>query len=232
MPLLAPGNYIEAINNIDLSPDFKLQLSLLFGNFSYAMSVLATWMKKIYCIVDELHTERKREISQEWEQIQNSSNLELYVNELAYDPSTPTCVSISLLQQYLLYIGETSEHTTMLLLGLRHETAVLDNFDESKATAENFMLTCGNEIRWNIVKALIANNEMTASQIARYLDISVTTMIRHLSPMNSSGIIYVSNREKLQIYYKLNDKLIRKIKIDLDMILGSIINNRKDEKQK
>ena len=229
MPMLAPGNYIEAINDIDLPSDFKLQLSLLFGNFSYAMSLLAAWMKKVYCIIDELHSERKREISLEWEQIQSASNTELYVNKLAYEPKAPACVSISLLQQYLLFINENSAHTTMLL-GLKHETAILDNYDESKATAENFILTCSNEIRWKIIKALVANKEMTASQIARYLDIPVTTMIRHLSHMHENGIIYVSNREKLQIYYKLNDKLIRKIKIDLDAILDLIIYSRKDEK--
>jgi DNA-binding transcriptional ArsR family regulator len=226
MPAIAPANYIEAINAIDLPIDFKLQISLFFGNFNYAVSVLAIYLKRVYLLVDELYNEYKREIALEYDQIQSTVNLELYKNKLQCDEEyiNNASVSVSLLNQYIVYEKKSTENELVLLLGLRHEEVISEHVDESKGTAENFILTCGSEVRMKIVKVLIDKKEMTSSQIAKYIDIPVTTMIRHISTLQKNGIIYVSRRDKLQIFYRLNDKLLRRIKIDIDNMFSNILN--------
>lgn len=224
-PTIAPASYIEAMREANLPTDFKLQLSLLLGNFTYSISLLVSWIKKVYCIIDELHASHNREILLEWEQIQSPTNVELYKNELTHGvPIKRSCVSISLLQQYLVYQRVKDGGHHFLLLGLRNESALLDKVDESKVTAENFILACGSEVRIKIVNSLIEKGEMTSSQIAKHMDIPATTMIRHINTLQENGIIYVSRREKLQIFYRLNDKTLRKIKIDLDQMFDRMLN--------
>ena len=189
MPAIAPANYIKTLYESEFTIDFKLQLSLLFGNFTYAISLLSSWLKKVYYIIDQLHAEHSREISLEWEQIQTPANIELYKNELTHDVSVESAgVSLSLLQQFLVYQRTQNGHSHYLLLGLRNETVLLDKVDESKVTAEKFILACGSEVRMKIINALIEKDEMTSSQIAKHMSIPVTTMIRHITTLQESGI--------------------------------------------
>ena len=72
MPTITPGSYLESLENLDVPVEFKFQLSLLLGNFNYAMSVLANLMKKVYLLVDQLHNQYAREISMEFERVQTA----------------------------------------------------------------------------------------------------------------------------------------------------------------
>ena len=226
MPAIDPANYIDKINDLELPIDFKFQVSLLLGNFNYAISVLAVTMKKIYGITDRLHAEYKREISMEFDQIKSDINRQLYNNALKYEESNfeKTFISISLMNQYIIYYSCKDEKNFSFLFGYKHEETLADKFDISKATAENFILVCGSEVRMKIMMAFMKNGEMTSSQIARYINTPVTTMIRHMSALEENGIIYVSNRDKLQIFYKLNQKLLRKIKVSIDELFSNILD--------
>ena len=227
MPAIDPADYVEAINDLDLPLDFKFQASLLLGNFNYAVSVLAVSMKKIYELVRKLHSEHKREITMEFEQIQSKTNARLYDSALQYGSEVlgNAVISISLLNQYYIY-RHTYSDSNAILFGYKHEEKLKDKFDKAKATAENFLITCGSDVRVKIIKALIENGEMTTSQIAKYIDSPVTTLIRHISLLQENGIIYVSNRDRLQIFYRLNKPILRKVKVSIDDLFSNILNGK------
>ena len=223
IPLDAPEDYIDAINALDLPFYFKLQVSLLFGNFNYAVSVLTDYLKIVYSHVNELHDKYANNIDIEFQQIHTGYNIRLYKNALNYDKDRfqeSTTISISLLNQFIIYDNKKYD---FFLLGLKHEESILDRHNESKATSDNFIIICGSEIRMKIIHALIDINEMTVSQIAKYLDCPASTLTRHIDALLNNGIITITKREGLQIYYRLNVSFFKRIKINLDNLFEEII---------
>ena len=78
----------------------------------------------------------------------------------------------------------------------------------------------------NIIKALNKRGELTASQLSQTLGCPVTTTIRHIDYLRNNNLIFMSRREGLQIFYKLNLKLFRKMKGELDSLLDDILSKR------
>ncbi len=226
IPLLTPGEYINELDSLTLPAEFKLQIALLLGNFNYAIGVLSDTLKNIYDEVNKLHENHAKNLLFAFEHIQTENNLQLYKNAIQYDKDLydTTSVSVSLLNHYLIYYKIKSNNFFMLL-GLKHEDSISDKYDESKSTAENFIITCGSEIRMKMIRTLIENKEMTSTQMAKYIGCPNTTLIRNIDAMENGGIIYISRHEGLQIFYKLNIKLLRRIKMDIDGLFEQLFTN-------
>lgn len=213
---LADTGYIEAINELPLSSEFKLQVALLFGNFDFAMDELVTHIRMIYREIDKLHNKYDNDTASAYEKVRSGS-ISQYIEyfDLKPDQIKKAEISVSLLDQYVMYHAG-DRFRSFLLLGAKHEENFSDKYSSVDASADMFIITCGSDIRMKMIHALIINTEMTSSQIAKYIDCPATTLIRHLEVLISNNIFYVSKREGIKIYYRLNTKFLRHVKANID----------------
>lgn len=217
-------NYLEAIQSLDAPLEFKLQVSLLFGNFDYAIKTLTVLLKRVYLSVEKLNKKYEREIASRFEQIQSQVNIRAYQNFLKYDVSRidSTEVSVCMLNQYVVYHVDTPKNFFMIL-GYKHEETF-----EKKAnnvdiiSPEQFILCCGNELRLKMLNAFCKHGELTTSQISQILDCPVTTTIRHINILSNNTLIFISKRDGLQIFYKINAVLFKKMKEKIDILFDTI----------
>lgn len=222
-------NYIDALEELDAPTEYKLRLSMLFGDFDHAIKVLTPILKQVYLSVDKLNKKYEREIMSRFEQIQSAANIRTYQNFLKYDDSRfdSTEISICLLNQYIVYYADNSKKFFMML-GYKHEESIEKQSDDiDSISTEQFILCCGNELRLKIIRALCEHEELTASQLAQILDCPVTTMIRHINMLGSNNLIFLSKREGLQIFYKLNLKLFKIMREQINNLFNAILQ-RKD----
>ena len=223
------GNYIDALEKLDVPLEQKLQISMLFGDFDHAIKVLTPILKQVYLSVEKLNQKYEREILSRFGQIQSDTNIRAYENFLKYDKSRfdSTEISICLLNQYIVYYADNSKKFFMML-GYRHEESIDKQSDDiDSISTEQFILCCGNELRLKIIRALCEHEELTASQLAQILDCPVTTMIRHINMLGSNNLIFLSKREGLQIFYKLNLKLFKIMRERINNLFNAILQ-RKD----
>lgn len=222
------GNYIDALETLDAPAEYKLRVSMLFGDFDHAIKVLTPILKQVYLSVDKLNKKYEREIMSRLEQIQSAANIRTYQNFLKYDDSRfdSTEISICLLNQYIVYYADNSKKFFMML-GYKHEESIATQFDNAHIiSVEQFILCCGNELRLRIIKALCEHDELTTSQISQMLDCPVTTTIRHINQLREYNLIFISKRDGLQIFYKLNIKLFKKMQGQLNNLLDSITQGK------
>lgn len=222
------GNYIDALEALDAPTEYKLRVSMLFGDFDHAIKVLTPILKQVYLSVDKLNKKYEREIMSRFEQIQSAANIRTYQNFLKYDDSRfdSTEISICLLNQYIVYYADNSKKFFMML-GYKHEESIATQFDNAHIiSVEQFILCCGNELRLRIIKALCEHDELTTSQISQMLDCPVTTTIRHINQLREYNLIFISKRDGLQIFYKLNIKLFKKMQGQLNNLLYSITQGK------
>ena len=232
-PSVAPAGYLEAINGLKMDAEFKLQVSLLIGNFSYAISAFTGLLKNTYLHVDLLHRKYQQEIDEEFVQIQSESNRKLYEEEFQYgtEQYDDAIIGISLLNQFILLDSGKEEKSINLLFGLKHEI-VLDN---SKAfhslTLTQFMIACGNEFRLKILYAISDAGEMTLSQLSKLLKTPPTTLLRHIEALLDIRIIYINRRDGLQIFYKVNSQAFLYMTPYIEGFLKSMSNITEGEKE-
>jgi len=222
-PASDPANFVESINSLPLSSDFKLQIALLFSNFDYAIEDLITHIKLIYRETDRLHTKHDSEVSSVFSNIRTTGT-KPYAEYFGIDSSIlkNADISISLLNRSAMHCIK-DRHKSLLLLGLEHEAKLTDKYRDDDDSADMFIITCGSEIRMKIIHALLTNIEMNSTQIAKHIGCPATTLIRHLEVLISNNIIYVSKREGIRIFYKLNSKFLRRVKINMDEFFDRII---------
>lgn len=234
LPAVAPAIYIQSINDLDCSTEFKLQVSLLLGNFNYAISQLVDTLKQVYSYVDSLHCKYKNGLSQEYANIFSNDKAKLYHQFFKFDSSVEIkSASISLLNQYVVFYQRKGDQV-YVLVGLNHEDALTDDLCEDQITVDNFMTTCGNEFRMSVIHALISNRELTTSQMAKMIGCPVTTLIKHIEVLRSNRVIYISRRSGLQIFYQLNSSYFKYAKTNMDKLFHEIFikGSTKNEKQK
>lgn len=223
------SNYIDALEKLDIPLEQKLQISMLFGDFDHAIKVLTPILKQVYLSVEKLNQKYEREILSRFGQIQSDTNIRAYENFLKYDKSRfdSTEISICLLNQYVIRHADRADKFFMVL-GFKHEETLAkraDNYDT--ITPDQFILCCGNELRLRMIKAFCEHEELTSSQLAQILDCPVTTTIRHTNMLCENNLIFISRREGLQIFYRLNLKLFRAMKEQINNLFNTIIQ-RKD----
>ncbi len=218
LPSVAPAKYLEALNNLKMDDSFKLQVSLLLGNFNYAMSLFADLLRKVYTYVDALHGKYQKEIMREFERVQSEENLKLYEEKLQISIAEPDkiTVSIALLNPLLILGPGFGENSTFMLVGLKHEAELDDSYEIGTVSLTEFLVACGNELRIKILDSVCENGEMTLSQISKLLSASPATVVRHIEVLVDAQMLQISRREGLQIFYKINAKLFRYMKNGMD----------------
>ena len=232
------GSYIDALELLDAPLEFKLRVAMLFGDFDHAIKVFLPLFKRVYASIDDLNKKFEHEIALRFEQIKSNTNLQTYKNFLKYDESQfdSTEVSVCLLNQYFAY-SKSCKKKFFLLLGYKHEESLEDqSCNTNSISIEQFAVCCGNELRLRIINALYKNDELTISQIAQLLDYPITTTIRHINQLRNYNLIFVSKRDGLQIFYKLNIKLFKKMQGKLNNLFdemytkkgGQTCENRKE----
>lgn len=231
-PLIAPETYIQALSDSEYSEDFKLQISLLFGNFNYAVSVLNQQLRDIYAHIDALHQKYVDRLSVEWQQIQSERNLKLYKQLFLKDIASyndHAFVTISLLNQYIIRIVPKNNNIEVLL-GFHHEEEINQYFDEQNIDLHQLLTAVGNETRLSILQLLLEKEELTASSIAKMINIPVTTVLRHMEILYNCGALYVSKRQGLQIFYRINFNLLsRAIKVIDHKINNKLLGGKSNE---
>lgn len=225
VPLIAPESYIEALNDSIYSHDFKLQVALLFGHFSYAISVLTEQLRCVYTHIDALHKKNTDKLDIVVNQIQSDKNAKLYDQLLDFDV-TECCFSVSLLNQYTTQTFMSHGNNIGLLLGFNHEDDLHLQYDEKNIDLRQLLIAVGNDTRYSILQILMENKELTASSIAKMLNLPPTTALRHVELLYDNNVLYISRRSGLQIFYRINyDILTSAIKL-LSNKLGGRTNER------
>lgn len=207
VPLIAPESYIEALTDSNYSENFKLQISLLFGNYNYAISVLTEQLRYIYAQVDALYSKYAEEINAEAEQIQSERDAHLYKQLLDLDINN-RFFAISMLNQYITHFFGISGNE-VLLLGYKHEEDLHLRFDEKTIDLRQLLIAVGNDTRYSVVQLFLEKEELTASNIAKILDLPPTTALRHVEFLYARDVLYISRRSGLQIFYKLNYNILK-----------------------
>lgn len=203
---------VEALINSNYSAEFQLQIALLFGDFDYAISTLISQLQLIYIQVDLLHQKHAEKLDSEFKQIKSAQNIQLYENLCSIKIANnfeKTLVAISLLNQYITKIVARNRNLE-LLLGFRHEEDLLLLYNESNIDIQQFLIAIGNDTRLSIIQTLQKHEELTCSTISRLLDFPPTTTLRHLDVLYDCGIVYISKRSGLNIFYCINYDLLDK----------------------
>lgn len=217
---ISSAEFIKDLSKLNATTEYKLNLSILFGNFSFVTAELAKILKKTYLCVKNLHKKYEKEIYTKIGQIENEATSHLYQKLLKVESQElfSSTISICLLNQHLV-LGSYSEiNGLFILLGYLFDQSFAEQFDATDIPVDEFIVSCGNEIRLKIIDMIAKHGELTTTQLAKQLDIPVTTVIRHINMLNNSKIIYIHKRDGLQIFYKLN--------IDLFKRMQTILNNK------
>lgn len=232
-PSVAPAGYLEAINSLKMDAEFKLQVSLLIGNFSYAISAFTGLLKNTYLHVDLLHRKYQQEIDEEFVQIQSESNRKLYEEEFQYgtEQYEDTTVSISLLNQFILLDSGKEGESIDLLLGLKHEMALDSTRTFQTLTLTQFLVACGNDFRLKILYAISDTGEMTLSQLSKLLKTPPTTLLRHVEVLLDNRIIYIHRRDGLQIFYKVNSQAFLYMTPHIESFMKTMSNITEEKKE-
>lgn len=222
-PTTSPADYIDCINKLDLSTEFKLQVSLLFSNFEYGVELLADTLKEIYIHINALHQKYSKAISQEYSNIICNNKANRYHQLTKFnDEVNVESASISLLNHYVVF-SHKKANQVWLLLGLRHEDALSENPSEKETSADTFMTTCGNEMRMAVIHALLEHGELTNSQLSKIIGCPVTTLIKHIEVMRSHNVLTIARRSGLQIFYRLNAAYFKQCKVSMDRLFYEIM---------
>ena len=180
-------------------------------------------LKKTYLCVKNLHKKYEKEIYTKIGQIENEATSHLYQKllKVEFHELFSSTISICLLNQHLVFGSYSEINGLFILLGYLFDQSFAEQFDATDIPVDEFIVSCGNEIRLKIIDMIAKHGELTTTQLAKQLDIPVTTVIRHINMLNNSKIIYIHKRDGLQIFYKLN--------IDLFKKMQTILNNKFDE---
>ena len=221
-------NYIDALQALGASLEYKLQVSMLLGDFDHAIKVLTLLLKRVYYSVDKINKKYERELASRFEQIQSNANIRAYQNFLKYDESkfNSTVVSVCLLNQYIVYHADKTDKFFMIL-GYKHEETIEKSLDgTNNISTEQFILCCSNELRLRMIKVFCEYELLTSSQVAQILDCPVTTTIRHITMLSENNLIFIAKREGLQIFYKLNVKLFKKMQGQINALFDNILKRK------
>ncbi len=227
-PLPAPESFIRTLNESNYSEDFKLQISLLFGNFNYALSLLTEQLVLIFQAVDRLHHKYVAMLDDAYKEIHSERNLKLYSKVLGTDISHQTdeynC-TIAFLNQYIALLI-ISEDFHGLLLGIHYEEDLSFRLNEKNIDVRQLLIAVGNDTRLTILQVLAEQHEMTASAIARIINTPLTTVLRHIEILYGSGAVFISKKSGLKIFYRLNDHLLKNAFKIMNNRIGELSNEQ------
>ena len=219
-----PSETVDAIKALSYDDGVKLNISCLLFDFDRVASLLAEWFIKVYEKVRAYHERRAEGIKARYELIASDEGFRRYEALLKFDRESfdGAFVSISLLNTEIVYCSHRSPDALYLLLG---ENSVDLSDDERKTEAEaadGLLLALGNKTRVGIFRALCRHGEMNLTELAAALGCPMTTLCRNIEILSDNGIIYISRRQGLKIYYRLNAKQIKRAAGALKQMFDSI----------
>lgn len=205
--------YVQVLSESAYPPEFKLQISLLFGNYPYAVSLLTDFLRKIYDQITLLHEKHEQEVAKTKEQVQGKNNPEAFEQIFQHRYSKPfrkellSYASISVLDTYLTYLNEDRdlEHSVMIFGTQYAESLKI----LAGADPQCIFYALGNKTRFSILKTLAEQGEMTAAGIARALQLPASTAIAQVDFLYQNGLLSFVRKKGLQIFYKLNYPVLR-----------------------
>lgn len=216
--------YNELIQSLSISAD---QVAFLFGRFDQVIDEMCDSLETVYQAVDNLHAVHRDNIEATFKQNSADTN-KLLLNEymkLSQDEIENATITYSLLNQYLAFVFSARVNGPVtLLLGIKYDEKAVIDFDSSLTSADHFLTVCSGELRVKMLHALIDHEELTASQMAKLIGCPPTTLIRPISILQENKIIYISRKSGLQIFYRLNIPLFRKIHRSFNTMLEKIID--------
>lgn len=210
---ISSDSLVDTILASDYSQEFKLLISLLFGQFDYAINLLITYLRAIYVQVDLLHQKEMDIIGSVLERAHSKENAELYnrfcnaVFSTDFLDDSSSLLSVSLLNPYLFYFALESNQYRVIV-GSLHEKSANFQSGEPNVDLAQILLALGHPTRIAIINALREHDELTSAAISKQLQMSPVTVLRHITVLFENAILYVSRREGIQIFYKINYKLL------------------------
>ncbi len=219
--------YISMLNNSDYPADYKMNLALVFGNFSYAVMKLISALKNVYEKIELLHSRYANQLEAAADFFSsNHTAVFRQLNKPDIDENFE--YAVCLINQFVVY---TSYHKNLpkVIIGCSVNKRI--GVPISNISPEKFIAVCGSEIRLKIIRAINENGRATCTQIAKAIGCPVTTLTRHLNTLVGSSIIFIAEQEKTNIYYKINTDMFIDMKAKINELINSIINNSEDNKQ-
>lgn len=228
-----PEYFINEMEGLSDSAEFKLKVTYILNDFDYAVKVLADYFNIVYNYVSDLHKKYEKEILYVFEQIKSGLNLELYSQEFSYslEKYTETYVAIPLINQFAVscYV---KDNKAFMLLGFRH-TECFWNLGKTKPVdAKRFVVTAGNDIRVELIDLIAKHGKITISTLAKIMDIPITTVGRHVGGLRNDNIIYISKRDGLQLFYSINTAYFKHLKLSFDNYVDKTIALAEKNKNK
>lgn len=214
--------YNGLMQSSSLSAD---QVAFLFGRFDQAIDEMCSCLEVVYHAVDNLHAVHRDIIETVFEQNSTDTNKQL-LNEcmnISTDEIENAAITYSLLNQYLI-LRATTNNSIILLLGIKYDVKEIVDYDSSLTSADHFLTVCSGELRVKMLHALIDHGELTGSQMAKLIGCPPTTLIRPISILQENKLIYISRKSGLQIFYRLNIPLFRKIYRSFNTMFKKIID--------
>lgn len=226
LPTTDPAAYIEAIERLDLPPDFKLQIAFLMGNFGFGVSKLAETLKQVYKYIVDFRQEHKEEIIREYEDILKNHKVEQYRQYYCFDGASEFVgISISLLNPHVMFCYPDQIHVR-LLVGIMHDEMLDSYLNNEQVSLDSFLVACGNERRVAIIRALLEHGELTNVQLAQIIGCPATTLISHVEALHNNNIIRVSKRHGVKIFYRLNTACFNEIEKQIGQLVQEIIKKQ------
>ena len=219
-PLIAPETYIKALFDSDYTDNFKLQVALLFGNFNYAVSVLVDTLRTVFAQVNCLYLKYNDMIFFVFEQVRSERNVELYQKVYAIDilsTEKPVAIALSMFSPHMIKFDLHDNHF-QAFLGIKHEEQLSLYYDKNNIDLRQLLIAVGNDIRLSIIDSLQESGELTVAALSKKLKIPPTTVLRHVEILHNSGVLFITRKSGLQIFYQLNR--------DLCLKATNLINNK------
>ena len=211
-PHVVPISYITALSDLNYPDDFKLQIALLFGNFNYAINLLIDTLRTVYKQVEALHHKHLNKLQYAFAQIRSERNIAFFHKLYSIDllsNSEPTLATISLLNQGIVKIILKKEKIE-LLLGIQYYKDLSFRFDNQNIDLKELLIALGNNTRLSIIQHLWEGEDQTAASLSKNLRLPPTTVLRHVEILYKSGIVFISKKCGLQVFYQLDRSLLKK----------------------
>ncbi len=222
------NDLISAIEGLTGADSEKLQLSLLLGNWKAGVELLCETLEAVHLEVVRLHARERENIDRFFEGFQTAANFAIFEKgcELSLSRLQGAQLSVSLLNPFYVAYSYNSADELYLRCGLKYEISFSAQYQEGFPAAEQFVETCGSEMKIKMMRALAERGEMSLTDFASYLNAPSPTVIRCVRSLQDGNIIVQSRREAKFIYYKANTAFMKIVKNDMNALLDKLIGEK------
>lgn len=224
LPNIAPESFIRALIKSDYSSEIKLQLALLFGNFNYSLMLLVENIQRVYGIIELLHKNNEAAIIDYYLSVNEGKYSRLYESIFSIQvDNLPTYIALSYLNPFIVHFIH-KDGIQEAIIGMKHEETLQLMITKSEVDLRMVLTALGNDTRLSILNSLQKHEEMTCADIARDISQPTTTVLRHVEVLFQRGLIYISKKSGLQVFYKINYSLLSNAIALMSEKIGGILH--------